>query len=267
MLLFPNAKINIGLNIVRKRPDGYHDISTVMYPIPLKDELEISKSEKLSFSIDGIPLADDGKENLVLRAWRLVDHEYNIGNVNMRLRKNIPSGAGLGGGSADAAFTIRGLNDLFGIGMSANEMERMASTLGADCPFFIRNTPAVCQGIGDIITPVDLSLKGMLLVLIKPDIFVPTPEAYRNCSPKPWDTPLLKTLELPVTYWKNDVKNDFETHIFSKHPLLKTLKDDFYADGAFYSAMSGSGSTIFGIYNNNQKINILSKYNGYLLTL
>lgn len=267
MLLYPNAKINIGLNIVRKRPDGYHEISTVMYPIPLRDELEITKSRELSLTIDGIPLADDGKENLVVRAWRLVNEKYGIGNVSMRLKKNIPSGAGLGGGSSDAAFTIRGLNDIFNIGMSDGDMESIASRLGADCAFFIKNSPAICTGIGEIMKTIDLPLEGMVLVLVKPDISVPTPEAYRSCIPKPWDTPLSQRIKLPITNWKNDVRNDFETHIFDKHPLLKTIKDDFYADGAIYSAMSGSGSTIFGIYSNNQGINILSKHNGYKLTL
>ncbi|MBQ0007843.1 MAG: 4-(cytidine 5'-diphospho)-2-C-methyl-D-erythritol kinase [bacterium] len=267
MLLHPNAKINIGLNIIKKRPDGYHDISTVMYPIPLRDELEITKSKTFSFSVNGIPLSDDGKENLVVRAWRLVDEKYKIGTVNMTLRKNIPSGAGLGGGSADAAFTICGLNEIFGIGMSTNEMEKMASKLGADCAFFVKNGPALCKGIGDVMTPIELSLTGMKLVLIKPDISIPTPEAYRGCTPGEWKTPLEKNICLPIDKWKNEIKNDFEKQVFAQHPLLDEIKNDFYADDAIYSAMSGSGSTIYGIYNNNQSINILQKYKGYSLML
>lgn len=267
MHFYPNAKINLGLNIIRKRSDGYHDIETVMYPIPLADDLQIAKSDKLSFSIEGIPLADDGKENLVIRAWRMVDEKYHIGPVSIHLIKNIPSGAGLGGGSSDAAFTICGLNDLFSIGMTIGEMENMASKLGADCAFFIQNRPALCTGIGDVMTPLPISLNETQLVLIKPDVSVSTPEAYRGCTPKPWDTPIEKLISLPVSEWKNVMKNDFEQQVFANHAILKNIKTDFYNDGALFSAMSGSGSTIFGLYDKDHNINILSSYKGYKLSL
>ena len=267
MIVYPNAKINLGLNIIGRRADGYHDICTVMYPIPLTDELEIEKADGFSFSIDGIPLADDGRENLVVRAWRMVHEAYNIGNVSIRLTKRIPSGAGLGGGSADAAFTVKALSELFGLRISAEEMQRMVARLGADCAFFIKNVPALCEGIGDRMTEIALDLGGYVLVLVKPDVFVSTADAYAGCTPQPWERGLEKLIRHPIEEWKNAIKNDFERQVFAKFPELEGLKNGFYDAGALYSAMSGSGSSVFGIFAKSHDINTLRTANTFKMEL
>ena len=265
MTLLPNAKINLGLNIVCKRPDGYHDLETVMYPIPLCDELTIEESSELSFKIEGIKLEDDGRENLVVRAYRIVAERYNIPPIRIHLLKNIPSGAGLGGGSADAAFMIRGLNDMFHLSMSTYDMERMAAKLGADCAFFINNVPAMCKGIGDIMTPANISLKGYQLLLVKPDVHISTAEAYRGCTPKAWSTPLADIIKRPISEWNDTMKNDFEPQVFALHGDLQSLKQHIYDSGALYSSMSGSGSAFYGIFNKDTVISSFSEYNHYVL--
>lgn len=267
MKIYPNAKINLGLNIVRKRPDGYHDLETVMYPIPLYDELQVEEADNLSFEIEGIKLEDDGKENLVVRAYRLMAERYPIRPVRIHLIKNIPSGAGLGGGSADAAFMLRALNKLYSINASDDELRQMASRLGADCAFFIENKPMMCRGIGDMMTPVDLNLGGCKLLVVKPDVHISTAEAYRGCKPARWDTPLSEIIMRHMEMWKNDMKNDFEPQAFAVHQELVALKKAIYDSGATYAAMSGSGSSLYGIYTNNTITNSFSEYRHYLLDL
>lgn len=267
MKVYPNAKINLGLNIVRKREDGYHDLETVMYPIPLYDELEVEEADELSFEIEGIKLEDDGKENLVVRAYRMMAERYPIKPVRIHLIKNIPSGAGLGGGSADAAFMLKALNELFRVGASNQELKQMASKLGADCALFIDNKPMMCEGIGDQMTPVDLDLRGCQLLVVKPEVHISTAEAYRGCKPARWATPLSEIIKQPMENWKSTMKNDFEPQAFAIHDDLIALKKAIYESGATYSAMTGSGSSFFGIYKNNIPTNSLSGYQHYLLKL
>lgn len=267
MKVYPNAKINLGLNIVRKRPDGYHDLETVMYPIPLCDELEIGEADELSFKIEGIRLEDDGKENLVVRAYRMMAEQYKIKPVKIRLMKNIPSGAGLGGGSADAAFMLKALNELYSLGISNDSLKKMAARLGADCAFFIENKPMMCMGIGDLMTPVNLNLKGRQLLVIKPDIHISTAEAYRGCKPKQWATPLSDIIQQPMETWKTLMKNDFEQQAFAIHKELKMLKDRILDSGAEYAAMSGSGSSMYGIFKKNTLNYSFTEYKQYVLDL
>lgn len=265
MIVYPNAKINIGLNIVRKREDGYHDLETVMYPIPLYDELEINEAEELSLEVEGIKLEDDGKENIVVRAYRMMAEEYAIKPVKIRLVKNIPSGAGLGGGSADAAFMLKALNELYSLGINNDKLRKMASTLGADCALFIENKPMMCKGIGDQMEPVALQLKGYKLILIKPDVNISTADAYRGCKPLQWSTPLEESIKKPICEWKENIKNDFETQVFALYEELAKIKMELYANGAEFALMSGSGSTIYGITKSGDIKGLFPTHKHYIL--
>jgi len=250
MITFPNAKINIGLNIVEKRPDGYHNLETIFYPIPVKDALEIvsSNEEKHSFHSSGILIEGDPNKNLVMKALHLLEKDFHIPGLNIYLEKAIPFGAGLGGGSADAAFMLKMLNEFLNLNLSDCKLEFYASKIGADCSFFIKNKPAFASGIGDILEPVELSLSGYFLVLIKPDIHVSTPEAYSLVSPKKPEISLKEWIKKPIKEWKNGIVNDFEKSIFVKYPAIAEIKEQLYNKGALYASMSGSGSSVFGIF-------------------
>lgn len=248
MICFPNAKINLGLNVVNKRPDGYHNIETIFYPIPVKDALEIVSAEKLSFTQTGIRVDAPMEKNLVIKALNLLKTQYEIPPIEIHLLKAIPFGAGLGGGSADAAFMLKLLNDFCQLNIQADELERIATSIGADCPFFIRNTPVFASGIGNQFEPVDLSLKGYHFCLIKPDVAVSTPEAYSLVSPKAPEISLKEIIRKPVTEWRNLMINDFEKSVFTKHPVIGQIKESLYQAGAIYASMSGSGSSVFGLF-------------------
>lgn len=251
MLCFPNAKINLGLNVIEKRPDGFHNIETVFYPIPLCDALEIAENdspEQYEFSSSGIPIDIDSSQNIVVKAFELIKSNLEIPSTAIHLHKNIPFGAGLGGGSADAAYMIKMLNDFYKLGLSFQQMEEFAIQIGSDCPFFIKNQPVFAEGKGEIFSPIHLDLSGYHIVLIKPDIHVSTPEAYSGISPKKPQKSLKELIRLPLNDWKDNIINDFEESIFPNHSELKNLKDEFYESGAIYAAMSGSGSSMFGIF-------------------
>ena len=257
MLCFPNAKINIGLNVVEKRSDGFHNIETIFYPIPLKDALEIGETDKdIDFEITttGIDVEVDPRNNIVAKAYELVNSEFKLPSSKIHLHKNIPFGAGLGGGSADAAFMIRLLNDHYQLNMSIQKMEDLACQLGSDCPFFIENKAVYAKGKGEIFSPINVNLKDYHFLMIKPDIHISTPEAYRGIVPKSTVRSVKELIQLPIEEWKNHIHNDFEDSIFPNHPELARLKQELYDNGAIYAAMSGSGSTIFGIFKQNPKI-------------
>jgi len=254
MIVYPNAKINIGLNVTEKRPDGYHNIETIFYPIAVEDALEITKAENntsangYSFHVSGTILDGTPDDNLVVRAYKLMRDNYKLPEVNIHLHKQIPTGAGLGGGSSDAAFTLKLLNDKFKLNIDDGKLEEMAAKLGADCPFFIKNRPVFASGIGNVFKDIDLSLKGKYLLLVKPDIFVSTPEAYSMVKPHKPSKSLTELINLPLTEWKDYVVNDFEPSVFASHAELAAIKDKIYDLGAVYAAMSGSGSTMYGIF-------------------
>jgi 4-diphosphocytidyl-2-C-methyl-D-erythritol kinase len=249
MLLFPNAKINIGLQIVAKRPDGFHDLQSCFYPIGWSDMLEVLTAEKTQFRSSGLDIPGDATQNLCLRAYQLMARDWALGPVDIHLHKIVPIGAGLGGGSADGAFAIRAFNDIFEIQLSDNQMENYARQLGSDCAFFIQNQPKYGFGKGDELAPIDLSLKGKHLVLVYPNIHISTAEAYAGVRPQPARCDLREVLRQPVETWREEVKNDFENHLFVKYPNLEKIKNEFYDQGALYASMTGSGSTIFGIFN------------------
>lgn len=248
MISFPNAKINIGLNVVGMRSDGYHNLETVFYPIPLCDALEIVPAKRLSLTTLGLPVAGDWEKNLVVRAFRLLQTDFGIPEVAIVLQKNIPMGAGLGGGSSDAAFMLKMLNAHFSLHLTIEQLERYASQLGADCAFFVRNKPVFAEGIGNEFSPISLSLKGWHIVLIKPDTHISTAEAYRGVKCVSPELRLREALQSPMTAWKECVCNDFEASVFPLHPELGEIKQWLYDCGAVYAAMSGSGSTIYGLF-------------------
>lgn len=251
MLTYPNAKINIGLNVVEKRPDGYHNIETIFYPIGLSDVLEVVPSETCtdySFSASGIPIMGDPEDNLIVKAYHLLRSKYEFPAVDISLIKQIPFGAGLGGGSADAAFMLKSLNEMFELKLSTRELEEKAAMLGADCPVFIKNKPVYATGIGNVFSPIQLSLKGHYLLLVKPNIHVSTPEAYSSVVPRKSEFSLQELIKSPLTDWKLTIKNDFEKSVFKIHPAIENIKNQLYELGANYASMSGSGSSVYGIF-------------------
>tara|TARA_B110000211_G_C14056817_1_gene543718 strand:- start:259 stop:1068 length:810 start_codon:yes stop_codon:yes gene_type:complete len=256
MVVFPNAKINLGLHITEKRADGYHNIESVFYPISLTDALEITenKSNKNNFEAIGIEIPKNGKLNLVEQAWEIVNEYTPIPHVDLELLKKIPIGAGLGGGSADAAFCITGLNKLFNLEIPEGKMLEMAGKLGADCAFFVKNKAIYAEGVGDEFSDLEFSLKGKFLVLVYPNIHVSTPIAYKHVVPTQPTNNIKEVLKLPIEDWKSKLENNFEGSVFKEYPLIETIKDSLYKQGAQYASMSGSGSSIFGIYDSEPKI-------------
>jgi 4-diphosphocytidyl-2-C-methyl-D-erythritol kinase len=257
MIVFPNCKINLGLHILWRRQDGFHEIKSLLYPLSLSDCLEIipSSGGRTEFSSSGIRIPGNGEKNLCQKAWDIVSADYNIPAVKIHLHKNTPIGAGLGGGSADAAYTLKLLNDLFSLSISKQQLLSMASDLGSDCAFFINNTPAIATGRGEILSVNPLSLKDYYLVLVVPPIHISTKEAYQNITPGLPAKDLDEILCLPIKKWRDRLVNDFEKGIFSKYPLLPSIKDLLYDKGALYASMSGSGSTVFGLFSNKPDIN------------
>ncbi|MDR0510445.1 MAG: 4-(cytidine 5'-diphospho)-2-C-methyl-D-erythritol kinase [Rikenellaceae bacterium] len=251
MLLFPNCKINIGLNVLRRRPDGYHDIETLMFPVRgLCDSVELvrSRGRGVEFGQSGLTVDCPVERNICVAAYELMRRQYGIGGIKMHLHKAIPFGAGLGGGSADASFVLKGLSELFGLGLADETLERLAAELGSDTAFFVRNRPALCSGRGEIMAPFDATeLTDKYLIIIKPDVAVPTSEAYRALVPAP-ASPLAETLNKSITSWRTELKNDFEPAIFARHPVLGKIKRQLYDMGALYASMSGSGAAIYGIF-------------------
>lgn len=248
MICFPNAKINLGLNVTEKRPDGYHNIETIFYPIPVKDALEVVPAREFSFSQTGIAIDGPSEKNLVIKALNLLKEEFNIPPLEIHLLKAIPFGAGLGGGSSDAAFMLKLLNDFCNLGLEVDRLEALAASIGADCPFFIRNKPVFASGIGNLFSEVEVSLKGYTLCLVKPDIAVSTPEAYSLVKPAFPEVGIKEIVSKPIAEWRNLLVNDFEKSVFARYPQIEMIKETMYDSGAIYASMSGSGSSVFGLF-------------------
>ena len=249
MVTFPNAKINLGLNILSKRTDGYHDISSVFYPIPFEDILEIIPSETFNFEITGLTVPGNKDQNLILNAYQLLRKGHDLPPVTIHLHKIIPMGAGLGGGSSDAAFTIKMLNTIFNLSLSNEQMEQYAGQLGSDCPFFIRNKPLLAEGTGNIFKNTVVDLKGKYLVLVCPDIHVGTADAYSKITPGIPDIPVDEIMEkVQLAQWKDHLYNDFERSVLPQFPKIRDIKDQLYASGALYASMTGSGAAVYGIF-------------------
>jgi len=257
MVVFPNCKINIGLNILDKRPDGFHNLETVFIPVPLKDSLEIIRSSPntpdVVFSQSGIVVEGNPADNLCIKAYHLLKKDFpELPAIQLHLHKVIPTGAGLGGGSADAAFTLQLLNSRFDLNLTTGQLINYSLALGSDCPYFIINTPCYATGRGEILQPVELSLAGFQLVLINPGIHINTGWAFAQLQNEPSENRvskhLLQAIQQPIEHWRHAISNDFENPLFSVHPVLQEIKAMLYSKGAVYAAMSGSGSTLLGIF-------------------
>lgn len=252
MILFSPAKINIGLRIFERRADGYHNLQSVMYPLGLFDLLEIRmddpRSHGLRFSQTGIPVEAGSGKNLCEKAFELMTHETTLPPVQIHLHKQIPVGAGLGGGSSNASYTLKGLNRITNKELSSERLHRLASRLGSDCPFFLHRQPMLMEGRGEKLNPSTVNLKGYYMVLLFPGIHISTAEAYAVVSPSSSGTDLGQLAAIPVERWRGSVVNDFEKEIFRRYPLLEELKTGLYSAGAIYASMSGSGSSLYGIF-------------------
>ena len=257
MVVFPNAKINLGLHITEKRPDGYHNIESVFVPVPIYDALEITQNsgDKTKFSSTGIEIPSDGKSNLVERAFSIIHSKYQIPTVDVELLKKIPIGAGLGGGSADAAACILSLNKICDLQLPEKELLNLASQLGADCTFFIKNKTMYAEGIGDDFTHINLDLSKYHFVVVYPNIHVSTADAYKHVTPQQPSNNIKEILAEPIETWGNKLKNDFEISVFKQYPKIEKVKKQLYDCGAIYASMSGSGSTVFGIFKNTPETN------------
>ncbi len=259
MIVYPNAKINLGLHVVEKRPDGYHNLETVFYPIGWKDILEVlpddSQASGVTFSSSGLAIPGDPRDNLCVKAYHLISKDYPMPAVKAHLHKIIPMGAGLGGGSSDAAFFIRALNELFELNLAWGELHHYAKQLGADCSFFITNKPVFAEGRGDQLESIDFSLKGYHAVVVYPGIHVSTADAFANIVPgKPAFSLEEYIPSHPIAEWKDVVKNDFEASVFPKFPAIAEVKQKLYNAGAIFAGMSGSGSAVYGIFAEKKKL-------------
>jgi 4-diphosphocytidyl-2-C-methyl-D-erythritol kinase len=261
MIVFPNAKINIGINITGRRPDGYHNIETVFYPLPIYDALEALPGPGLTFRSSGLEIPGSIEDNLCIRGYQLMQKDYLLPPVDIHLLKHIPIGAGLGGGSADAAFFIKLINGLFNLGLGTAQMLDYARGLGADCAFFIENKPVFAFEKGDRFENIDLDLSGFHIVLVMPPVHVSTAEAYRGVRPAPVSRSLKELITLPLEEWKNHIKNDFENSVFKNHPAIRGVKAALYDAGALYASMSGSGASVFGIFHKKPDLSSLAKTN------
>ncbi len=248
MVIFPNAKLNIGLEIIRKRTDGFHDLETVFYPLTLCDIMEIVPSREFRLSTSGLSVDAATNDNLITKAYLLLKEQYKISTVSIHLHKMIPMGAGLGGGSSNAAYTLMGLNEMFNLGLSNNELTEMAAKLGSDCAFFIGNKPVFAEGKGTVFTDVQLDLKNFKIIVVKPDSSVSTAEAYRNIEPQVAAISLPEIIQDSPAQWSGKIVNRFEKSVFQRHPEIEIIKQKLYKCGALYASMSGSGSAVFGIF-------------------
>jgi 4-diphosphocytidyl-2-C-methyl-D-erythritol kinase len=272
MLSFPNCKINLGLNILNKREDGFHDLETIFYPVGLKDALEIIPSHNpnsaIEFSSSGLIVDGDASDNICIKAYQLLQKDFpDLPFIKMHLHKAIPMGAGLGGGSADAVFALQLLNKRFNLNLSAAKLLHYASQLGSDCPFFIINEPCFATGRGEILEPIEVDLSGYQIVLVNPGIHINTGWAFSQLSPAPSQQSVAAIIAQPITTWKQELQNDFEKPVFEKYPEIKNIKAHLYAGGAVYAAMSGSGSTVYGIFEKNMTIPAHTQENYFVKTI
>lgn len=255
MINFPIAKINLGLNVVSKRDDGYHNLETVFYPVPIKDALEVFPMEdgfpsdvRCDLKVTNLFIDGDEQKNLVVKAYNMIAQDYELPRVHVHLYKHIPTQAGMGGGSSNCAYMIRLLNEMFLLGMSDEKMIGYAARLGADCAFFIKAQPAYAEGIGEKLQPISIDLSGYKMLVVRPNIPVSTKEAFSLITPQVPKKNCLDIVRQPIETWKDELVNDFERSVFAIHPEIGRLKEMMYEQGAVYAAMSGSGSSVFGLF-------------------
>ena len=259
MITFPRAKINIGLRITGRRPDGFHDIETLFCPVPLCDALEfVAAKDHINadiLTVTGISTGGETQDNLVLKAVRKLREKHSFPALKIHLHKSIPAGAGLGGGSSDAAFILKGINRCYGLKLDNDTLREIALELGSDCPFFIDCTPAYASGRGEILIPCEKNLlENHYMVLLNPGVGINTREAYQNCNPGKASVSLHKLINMSSDKWRDNIVNDFEEYAFSRHPQIRMFKEELYRAGALLSLMSGSGSSVFGIFTKKPKL-------------
>lgn len=253
MVLFPNCKINLGLNILSKRPDSYHDIESVFFPIQIKDAIEVIEKESFQFSTSGLQIEGENEKNLCVKAYHLLKKDFpQLPNVHMHLHKTIPMGAGLGGGSADGAFALKLLDKKFALSLSEKQLMNYALQLGSDCPFFILNKPCFAKGRGEILDQIDLDLFSFKIVIVHPNIHISTAWAFSNIKPAIPKKSIKEIIKQSIETWKEELKNDFEEAVFIQNPEIKNIKADLYNAGAIYASMTGSGSAVYGIFKKDQ---------------
>ncbi len=249
MLTFPNCKINLGLHVISKRSDGYHNLETIFFPLAQQDALEIIAADQLSFKATGLPISGNDEDNLCLKAYQLLKGNFpELPAVAIHLHKTIPMGAGLGGGSADGAFMLTLLNKKFNLGLTQPQLIAYALQLGSDCPFFIINKPCFAEGRGEILSPINLNLADYSICLVNPGIHVSTKEAFSKIQPKQPNKSILEIIQQPVNTWKDELINDFEKPVFEHYPTIAAIKQKLYETGAVYASMTGSGSTVFALF-------------------
>jgi 4-diphosphocytidyl-2-C-methyl-D-erythritol kinase len=254
MILFPNAKINLGLYITKKRTDGFHELETCFVHVPWTDVLEITENDQFAFNSSGLAIEGPVSKNLCFRAYEALKADFKIPPVHIHLHKVIPMGAGLGGGSSDASFTLKGLRDMFKLPLTDDQLIPYAAQLGSDCAFFIGQQAQIGTGRGEILEPINLNLSGKYLVLVYPNFGISTQEAFAGIKPKKAPIKIKKVIGQPLETWKETLSNDFEGSLFPKYPVLAEIKNELYSLGASYAAMSGSGSTIFGLFDHEIEI-------------
>ena len=260
MILFPPCKINIGLHVLNKRNDGFHALDTLMYPISICDILEVIKSEVFAFTASGIAIPGEVQMNICVKAYQLMVQEYAISPVKIHLHKVIPMGGGLGGGSSDGTYTLLAINALFGLNLSAERLQELAAVLGSDCPFFVTASPQIATGRGEFLESVDISFKGMYLYLVNLGIHVSTAEAFSNVHFYTKESSIVEIINQPFETIKTELVNSFETSVFASYPVLEEIKTILLENGAIYSAMSGSGSTMFGIFKTHPEKGMFNNY-------
>lgn len=257
MVVFPNAKINLGLKILNKREDGYHNLETVFLPVPVKDILEIIPSDESTFTTTGNTIDVISEENICSKAYQMLKKDFpGLSSVKIHLHKNIPTGAGLGGGSADGAFALNLLNKIFELNLSTHQLINYALQLGSDCPFFIYNTPCLASGRGEIIEKINLDLSAYKIIIINPGIHISTGWAFMQLIPALSAKNMKDVIHQPISTWKDELKNDFEEPVFKQYPEIKSIKDELYKKGAIYASMSGSGSSVYGIFKKEETIHL-----------
>jgi 4-diphosphocytidyl-2-C-methyl-D-erythritol kinase len=266
MLAFPNAKINLGLHILNKRSDGYHDIETVFYPVKWCDVLEIIPAEKkvrekVQFKTTGIKITGKKESNLCVKAYRLLQQKYQLPEIQMHLHKLVPIGAGLGGGSSDASQVLLLLDNMFNLRLTKDELQEAANTLGSDCGFFIHNKPLLAKGKGDVFEEITISLKDYFFVIVMPDIHISTADAYRHVTAELKKISLKEIISMPIEKWKDLLVNDFEKTALKKYPVIEYLKQEMYKLGATYASMSGSGSAVYGIFK--KEVDVSNQFKEY----
>jgi len=260
MILFPSAKINLGLRVTAKRTDGFHNIESIFYPVPLYDVVEFGEALKFKLTLFGKPVPGRVSENMLNKTWKLLHRYYNIPPVEVCLLKNIPAGSGLGGGSADASFFMKGLNDFFQLKISDEKLMALATQLGSDCPFFVQNTPAFVTGRGEIVQPCNLHLSGLYLVLVIPRLHLSTDTLFQRVVPEISEISVREMVSQPIRKWQHLLTNDFEKIVFRDYPVLAKTKEELISRGALYASMTGTGSTLYGLFETNPETKMLNKY-------